>query len=137
MTLRPGKLTAARRLCVARPHWPGAEREAAGRGNALAESAAPGVRDGRMPRGARGRTGGRVPAAPNPPLRLARPQAAAAPRAPDGRVASDVRALPSGLPRLPGAPEASAVPLLSLSPALSQFHFFEKQTCAFPFPCPK
>lgn len=130
VNLRPGKLTAAHRLSAARREGPGAEPEAAGRGNALAESAAR-----RGPRRTRGPTGGRCPL-----LRTrrcgSRPGRLSGPWVPPPPAPGWPRRIGRPPPALQ-APAAAAQPLLSFSPALSQFHFFEKQTGAFPFPFPK
>ncbi|XP_032159716.1 uncharacterized protein LOC116568278 [Mustela erminea] len=96
VNLRPGKLTAAHRLSAARPEGPGAEPEAAGRGNALAESQLAGVRDGHVARRAAAARCSEPAAAARVP---AASQGGRSTRPPGGRVASEVRPLPCRLPR--------------------------------------
>lgn len=141
VNLGPGELRAARRLSAARRGSPRAELEAAGRGNARAGSAARGARDPRRADGRTGgwQTGGRVSAAPNPPLQLSSrslpgrgPQAVASGPAANCHFPSVVRAEPRRLPRLPWVPAARTVRLLSFSPFRSSINIR-----VFPFASPK
>lgn len=132
VNLGPGKLTAARRLCAARPGQRGAEPEAVGRGNARAWSRARRTRDGQTAPRAAGQVGGcRLLGPRRCNSRPALARAAGGGEWPGGELPH-----PVGRPRLPGAPAARPVRLLSFSPEVLS-SILDKHTCVVSLSVPE